>query len=215
MTRLVPLSGVLLILGAILVAAGCSEREYPTSPGWAAALDYTAAEIRKVEPGKISNLDSLLGQQPLRGTRLTLDYGNGLFAFTDERLPEAMPEAASVLDLVPSQAHDTLIFVHGEVYGRPGLIQIDPGKTRCVINPEFAEELGLNETPRGYMVTDVQLGRFSFSVGFARKQDVGSPDPDLPEPIVMGVGSDVLSQVLTTVDYRSRKLVLMEQSQDP
>lgn len=213
MARFVRRPWQLLILVGSLLLAGCGERQHPASPRWAAALDYTAEEIRKVDPGTFSNLDGLLGHPP-GGVRFTLDYANGLFAVTDERLPESLPDDASLLDILRSQVNNTLILIHGEVYGRPGLIYIDPEKSRSVIDPGYAEELGLNETPRGYMVTDVQLGRFSFSVGFARKQELGSLDPELAEPVVMGIGSDVLSQVLTTVDYQSRKLVLMEQSQE-
>jgi hypothetical protein len=60
----------------------------------------------------------------------------------------------------------------------------------------------------------LEIGSRSFDVPAAKLVDLRNIDPSLPEPILVGVGSDVLRQLVWTIDYRTGTLLLTPQTPD-
>jgi hypothetical protein len=153
------------------------------------------------------DLPGLLGPQLLRDKRFTLDYRNRLLAITDRPLPR--PEKlAGALDLVPSSHREDLLLVWGEIGGRRVLIQIDTGKSRSTVDPEVASDLGLTETETGVVVDGLRFGGHEFSVPSAKLVVLREIDPDRSEPILVGIGSDILRDVVLTVDRIGGRLIV-------
>ena len=104
---------------------------------------------------------------------------------------------------VRSSLHPLLILVYGLVNGRRTLIELDTGKSRTVINPSLASELGLTKNSRGAAIENLQIGALSFNVPSAKEVDQTGIDRALQEPIRAGIGSDILSRFVWTVDYET------------
>lgn len=155
------------------------------------------------------DLPGLLGPQSLRNKRFTVDYHNLILAVTDRRLGEG-EEHARWLRLIPSFHREDLLLVWGEVGGRRVLMQIDTGKSRSTIDPKLAGDLGLERTQAGVAVEGLHFGGHEFSVPSAKLVDLRRIDPDLREPILFGIGSDILRQVVLTVDRIGGRLLVQE-----
>ena len=147
-------------------------------------------------------LPGLLGPQFLAGRHFTLDYASRRIGIADGPLPEKIP-GFRALPLVRSGRHPSLILVHGIIHGRRVLMELDTGKSRTVVHPGLAAALELEKRPDGVRVERLALGDLSFQVPSAKLVDQTAIDPDLPEPIRVGVGSDILSKVVWTVDDAS------------
>jgi predicted aspartyl protease len=155
--------------------------------------DQSAAEANQLD------LVGLFGPYYLLDRRFTLDYQRGLLAVSDSRIP-ANARGGS-LSLVPSKRLAGMLVVEGFVNGRKVLIQIDTGKSRTCIDRALARELNLPSNAHGYAVSDIRIGAWKFSVRSAREDNFAGISKDLPSPILLGIGSDVLPQVIMTVDY--------------
>lgn len=143
------------------------------------------------------SLPGLVGPQFLRGKRFTIDYASQLLAITDRPSPEGMP---AMIQLVPSDRHPDLLLVYGEVHGRQVLMQIDTGKSRSTIDPELARSLGLEANANGVAIEDLRFGPSTFAVPSAKLVNQRQIDPGLSDPILVGIGSDLLRHIILTVD---------------
>jgi hypothetical protein len=152
-----------------------------------------------------ARLPGLLGPRFLTGGRFTLDYVSRRIAVSDAALPDTLP-GFRALPLVRSERHPALVLVRGTVEGRGVLMQLDTGKSRTVVNPTLAAELGLERGERGVRIARLGIGDLSFEVPSAKEVDQSALDPELAEPILAGIGSDILSRFVWTVDYRSGTL---------
>jgi hypothetical protein len=153
------------------------------------------------------DLPGLLGPQLLRHKRFTLDYRNRLLAMTDRPLTGWEKHAGS-LELVPSARREDLLLVWGEIGDRRVLMQIDTGKSRSTIDPELAGSLGLEETGTGVVLEGLRLGGDAFSVPSAKLVVLRQIDPTLSDPILVGIGSDILRDVVLTVDRIGGRLLV-------
>ena len=152
-------------------------------------------------------LTGLVGPDFLDGAHFTLDYRWGQMAASFSPLADTVDGYHSV-PLVRSTRHPTLILVRGTVEGRRILIELDTGKSRTVINPELARSLKLDKGARGVRIGNLQVGNLSFEIPSAKEVDQTGIDTGSPERILAGIGSDVLSQIVWTVDYKSGVLWL-------
>lgn len=155
------------------------------------------------------DLPGLLGPQLLRKKRFTLDYRNRVLAITDRPLT-AVLESAGELKLLPSSRREDLLLVWGEIHGRRVLMQIDTGKSRTTIDPELASSLELEESEDGVVVEGLLFGELEFAVPSAKLVVLRQIDPDLSEPILVGIGSDIINQVVMTVDRIGGRLLVGE-----
>jgi hypothetical protein len=162
--------------------------------------DVQALEIRTTD------FDGLLGPLFLSGKRFTLDYPNRVIAISDTPLPSRGEANAAILPMTQSARLKGMILVGGFVNGRRVLIQIDTGKSRTCVDPSLVVLDKLPESGNGYKIGEVKIGPYSFSVPSARQIDFKGISEGLPEPILLGIGSDILSRLVLTVDY-SRQIV--------
>ena len=153
------------------------------------------------------DLPGLLGPQYLLGKRYTLDYESGLMAISERPLPADITGMESI-SLVESSRHPGLILFYGTVKGRRVLIQADTGKSRGTIDPVLARDLGLQENPRGFRIDDLRIGSHTFEIRSAKGVSLAAIDESLADPILLGIGSDILSRVPVTVDYIAGRLLL-------
>ena len=149
-----------------------------------------------------SSLLGLVGPTVIGGGHFTLDYRSGKIAVGTKGLPDTVPGFRQV-PLVRSRREPMLIVVRGTIDDRRLLLELDTGKSRTVINPALASELALSRGAQGVEIKSLQIGDLSFRVPSAKEVDQTGIDPVLPEPILVGVGSDLLSRFVWTVDYET------------
>ena len=153
------------------------------------------------------NLSGLLGPRFVMERRFTIDYRSRRMAVADSSFPESTDSAES-FPMVVSPRHEGLILIRGSVEGREILIQVDTGKSRTVVDPALVDLLNLPEVPHGRRIREIRLGSHTFSARSAKVGSFRGISGGLPEPILLGLGSDFLAGVLFSVDYRHRKVFL-------
>jgi len=147
---------------------------------------------------------ALIGPRFLQDRRFTLDYRSRALAVSKSAAPPTA-QAGVAEPLVWSSRLPGLLVVQGSVNQHRVLLQLDTGKSRTCIDGGFLASLGLrNADARGVPIPDLRLGGRSFSVPSAKVVGFGGISEGLPEPIIVGVGSDVLRNIVLTVDYRTR-----------
>jgi hypothetical protein len=155
--------------------------------------------------------DASVGVQPLLNDRFTLDLANNLMGVSGRPGGQAEDRDPG-LEIVWNDALRGMIVVHGRVNGVETLIQIDTGKSRTTIDETLIALAGLreNNTPalRGYRVERLELGGRTFSVACAKVANFRGISQGYAEPILVGIGADILSQVVLTVDYPRRRVFL-------
>lgn len=160
---------------------------------------------RDVGPTRVYELEhpslaGLAGPTLLGRGHFTLDYGSRRMGVGLASLPDSVPGFRRI-PLVRSERHPMLVLVRGTIEGRAVLIECDTGKSRTVVNPALASELALERGPRGVAIESLRIGDLSFAVPSAKEVDQTGIDPGLAEPILGGIGSDILSRFVWTVDY--------------
>ncbi len=152
-----------------------------------------------------TDLDGTIGPRFVLKRRFTLDYQDKVIAVSDSPLPKD-----SIEDVLPmfSSRYPGMIVVEGTVNGRKVLIQVDTGKSRTCVDTALVAALGLPQAKNGYEILDLKIGHYSFSVPSAKEVDFKGIAEGLPQPILLGIGSDILSQVVMSVDYSQRILTI-------
>jgi predicted aspartyl protease len=150
-----------------------------------------------------NDVQGFIGPRFLLGRRFTLDYRARVLAVSASRLP-AESFAGTRLPLLWSSRYPGMLVVRGAVNGRPVSIQLDTGKSRTCVDPALVARLGLPSVPGGVSIRELSLGGVSLMVSSAKVVSLGALGQDLPEPVAVGIGSDVLSRLLLTVDYPQR-----------
>jgi len=151
------------------------------------------------------SLPGLVGPTSIGGGHITFDYSSKRMALSTSTLPDTVPGFRSI-PMIRSSRYPLLILVYGAIDSRNVLIELDTGKSRTVINPALTSELGLKRNPRGVSIENLRIGDLSFEVPSAKEVDQTGIDPTLEEPILLGMGSDLLSRFVWTVDYEKSVL---------
>jgi hypothetical protein len=81
-------------------------------------------------------------------------------------------------------------------------IKLNTGKSRTVINPDLATTLGLEKSDHGVRNREHQIGNLAFEVPRAKQVDQTGIETGSSDTILAGVGSDLLSRIVWTVDSR-------------
>ena len=76
------------------------------------------------------------------------------------------------------------------------------------MDPLLVAALGLPPAKNGYEIREVKIGCYSFSVPSAKEVNFNGIGEGLPHPIMLGIGSDIVSQLVLSVDY-SQHIVLI------
>jgi hypothetical protein len=151
-------------------------------------------------------LEGAIGPRYLVGARYTLDARRGWLAVSFRPAPPA--EAPDGLPLIAASCCPGMPVVHGTLNGRPVLVQLDTGKSRTCVDPALAARLGLPRARTGFALGDVGIGPLRFRVPDAKPLDFGGLDTGLGEPILLGLGSDVLGKLVMTVDPARNRISL-------
>ena len=154
-----------------------------------------------------NDLDGTIGPRFVLKRRFTLDYQNKVIAVSDSLLP-TQNSIGDMLPLISSSRYPGMIVIEGKVNGRTVLIQVDTGKSRTCVDPALATALGLPQAKNGYQIRDLEIGHYSFSVPSAKEVNFKGISQELPQPILLGIGSDILSQVVMSVDYSQQILAI-------
>lgn len=133
--------------------------------------------------------------------RFTIDYKNRLIGVSSSPLPEKEVDNNDLAHL-PNDRFPGMIVTRGSVNGHPILIQFDTGKSRSVIDPQLAGELNLPQDEQGAFIKEIKLGSLTFSVKSAKVLSLQGLSKGYTEPILLGIGSDILSQLVLSVDYQ-------------
>lgn len=157
-----------------------------------------------------SGLVGLVGTDALPGDRFTLDYRAELLAVGTSAVGP-LPAGSFALPLTRSRRHPRMILAMGRVNGRAVLIEFDTGASRTNIDPQLARELALPETSNGVRIDSLGIGPLMFTVPSAKLVPKSGIDPALTPPIQLAVGSDILSQLVMTVDYVSGRLIVLRE----
>jgi hypothetical protein len=153
--------------------------------------------------GRRSGFAGTLGWGALIGHRLSIDYANGMVAFSQDPLPAAIQPCKSrvVIDFVSPTHMPGLILLEGKWEGRPVLAQLDTGKSSTVFDPDVIEPSTLADQ-------DISIGPFKVPTRHARFRSLAGFNPQQGLPVLMGLGSDFLTRFLVTIDYPGQKVVL-------
>jgi predicted aspartyl protease len=157
-----------------------------------------------------TDLVGLVGPDALPGTRFTLDYQAEVLAVASS--PVGIPPPGFiVLPLTRSSRHPQLILATGRVNGRPALIEFDTGASRTNIDPQLVRDLALPAAPDGVRIDSLDIGSLIFAVPSAKVVPKSNIDPTLTPPIQLSVGSDILAQIILTVDYAGGQLLVRDE----
>lgn len=176
-------------------------------------LGHTFADETILELDDTS-IAGLVGPAHVPGTRFTLDYGAGIVAVASDRVRH-VPAGAVTLPMTRSSLHPHLVLTLGKVNGRSALIELDTGASRTNVDPSLVRELGLPSVEHGVRIRSVELGPFAFDIPSARVNPKAGIDSTLSPPIQLAVGSDVLHQLVLTVDYALGEIVLGARASSP
>ncbi len=147
-----------------------------------------------------AGVPGLVGPSAVPGSRFTVDYGCPCLAASDAPSPPAR-EGTVELPLLRSSRFPRLILVRGTVQGTPVVVEIDTGKSRTVVDPALADRLALPPVAGGHRIEELRIGSRVFAVPSARRDGLAGIDPTLPEPVGVGMGSDLLANLVFTVDF--------------
>jgi len=202
-----------IIQGLALPAAG--EQTFYTSAGEVAG-SYPSYRIDQLKAfgGTLKDerayeyqgdLNGLIGPRYVLSGRFTLDCKHKLIAVSGTPLPE---QVKGRLPMVISRQYPGLILVHGSANGQNVLVEIDTGKSRTAVDPALVSLLRLPKTASGYRIDEIKLGSCKFKVPAAKVVGLQGLSRQLPEPIMLGIGSDILSKVVLTVDYPQQVMLI-------
>ncbi len=155
--------------------------------------------------------EASVGIRDLLDRRFTIDYKNRFMGISSKPFEKRGNE----IDEFPLIGNETLkgmIVIEGYVNGIETLVQIDTGKSRTTIDEDLIVRAGLKENnslfQRGYQVDLITLGKKRFSVACAKVANFKAISKGYPEPILVGIGADILSRIVLTVDYPQKKVFI-------
>lgn len=156
----------------------------------------------------IGDHDGLIGPRFMDLNRFTIDYGKKLMGVSKNVLADDKIKG-EVLPMVKAEALPRLIVVEGEVNGKKVLIEIDTGKSRTVVDPELVKEQDLISGEQGVIIKNLALGEITVQITNGKLKSFKGISKTLPQPIRVGIGSDLLKGFIVTVDY-SKGIVLLK-----
>lgn len=162
---------------------------------------------QRIYESKLDGYNGSIGPLYIDKERFTLDYKNKFIGlgYSQGRVDD---KNASVLPMVKNLKYTKMIVVKGKVNGHEVLMQIDTGRPRTSIDSRLANKLKLIKTKEGYVIDSIMLGNYEFTVPNAQEMDLKALDKDFQEPVLLSVGSDIISRVVLTVDYYRSQLII-------
>lgn len=169
-------------------------------------FNYTWNDQRIYESRK-DEYDGSIGPKYIKKERFTLDYKNKLIGVGYSQGP-VDSKNVSALPMVRNPIYNKMIVVKGKIDGQEVLIQIDTGRARTSIDSRLASKLKLNKTDEGYVIDSLEIGNYDFNIPNAQEMNLKELDENFPEPVLVSIGSDVISRVVLTVDYYTGQVII-------
>jgi predicted aspartyl protease len=177
----------------------------------------TNVEITGLGPesvmGQRLGFSGTLGWRALEGHRFTIDYSNRKIALASSALPEEISACTTrhVSRFVSPPDLDGLILIEGSIEGERFFVQVDTGKSKTVLDPRIESIRTFDRTDRGLEIRNLIVGPFELSTNFGKMgRGFDSFSRGMDRPALIGLGSDILSRFLLTVDYSTRTIILEE-----
>lgn len=170
-------------------------------------------EFKKIEMFEMTDdtFEASVGIRDLLAGRFTIDYKNGLMGISGRPF-EMKGDETDEFPLIGNEALRGMIVIEGRVNGIETLVQIDTGKSRTTIDEDLIVPAGLKENNslfrRGYRVDLITLGKKRFSVACAKVANFEAISEGYPNPILVGIGADILSRIVLTVDYPQKRVFI-------
>jgi hypothetical protein len=170
-------------------------------------------ELKNIEMFEMTDdtFEASVGIQDLLDGRFTIDYKNRLMGISSKPF-ENKGNEIDELPLIWNEMLKGMIVIEGHVNGIETLFQIDTGKSRTTIDEDLIARAGLKENRalfrQGYKVDKIILGKKSFSVARAKVANFKAISKGYPEPILIGIGADILSRIVLTVDYAQKRVYI-------
>ncbi len=155
----------------------------------------------------IGDYNGLIGPRHINLTRFSLDYQNKKIGISDNSLSLAHIKG-EVFPLIKSDRFPRLVIIKAQFNGEEILIEIDTGKSRTVVDPELVNSLNLVKGERGVVINKLLLGEYSFEVSNAKMKSFKGISRSYSQPIMIGIGSDILKDYIFTVDYEKEIVIL-------
>jgi hypothetical protein len=170
-------------------------------------------EFKNIEMFEMTynTFEASVGVWDLLDRRFTLDYKNRLMGISSRPFEKKGIEIDE-FPLIWNETRKGMIVIEGQVNGIKTLLQIDTGKSRTTIDEDLILRAGLKENntlfQKGYRVGLITIGKKSFSVECAKVANFKAISKGYPKPILIGIGADILSQIVLTVDYTQKKVFI-------
>ena len=170
-------------------------------------------EFKNIEMFEMTDdtFEASVGIQDLLDGRFTIDYKNRLMGISSRPFDKEGIEIDE-FPLIWNEALRGMIVIEGHVNGIETLFQIDTGKSRTTIDEDLIVRAGLKENHTlfqlGYKVDLIILGKKSFSIERAKVANFKAISEGYPKPILVGIGADILSRIVLTVDYSQKKVFI-------
>lgn len=192
----------------LIDSAGSIVGEYDIYKVDSLKLFDTTFNNKKVYMMKDNTLEGSIGVDSLLDkSKITFDYRNGFLGISKSSQGLSL-ESDLELPLVWNDRYKGLLVVEGHVNGVKTLIQIDTGKSRTCVDERLVKKLNLPSNRGGYEINEIKLGPYIFSIKNAKKTSFSGISKGYPEPIMLGIGSDIISQIILTIDYLNKRIII-------
>jgi hypothetical protein len=155
--------------------------------------------------------NGLIGLKYFKDKRVTIDYKTMKIGITDRPLVYAALRnkfGAVISMLDPPAGQEDLIYVLGQVKGRPSVIYLDTGSSASFIDPEMLNESEVVKGKKHWLAENIEMSvqNFHFIVKQLRveKQRRGV---NFEYPQTVKLGFDFLRDFLITIDKITNRIV--------
>jgi hypothetical protein len=158
--------------------------------------------------------NGILGLKHFKNKRVSIDYKTKTIGVSARPLVyEAIRNfsGGGVPLLDASDGQEDLIYVVGQVQGRPAVIYLDTGSSASFIDPSMLDARDIKKGKRFRLASnvDMAIGDFSFTVKQLRVQEQRRGIRfDFPQTVKLG--SDVIGDFLMTIDKITNRLILQK-----
>ena len=166
----------------------------------------------KIRESFSDSFEGIIPPSLLSNKRFTIDYSNEFIGVSENYFPKSIVKNKTFRLITNTDfPHlNSMPVIKGVVNGQEVFIQLDTGKSRTVVDEKLIEVLDLQLNKRGYKIESIKLGSFEFSVTNAKRGNFNGISRGYPGPIMLGLGSDIISEFVFTVDYPNQKVIISQ-----
>ncbi|MTI60319.1 MAG: hypothetical protein FH762_10195 [Firmicutes bacterium] len=167
----------------------------------------TTFENKKIYMMKNNMFDGSIGIDSLFDkSRITFDYKQEFLGISNTTSSFSKKDLG--IPLIWNDRYKGMLVVEGYINGFKTLIQIDTGKSRSCVDEKLIKNLKLPSSQDGYELNNVEIGPYNFKIKNAKKTSFSGISKGYPKPIMLGLGSDILSEIVFTIDYSNKRIII-------